>query len=46
METSTKNQDRVTNLLKKYLPEFTSDVFSNFASTFLSDLVWKILGNR
>ncbi|MEI5992940.1 hypothetical protein [Candidatus Enterococcus mansonii] len=46
VETSSKNQSRVTELLKKYLPEFTSDVFSNFASTFLSDLVWKMLGNR
>ena len=46
VETSSKNQNRVTTLLKNYLPEFTSDLFSNFASTFLSDLVWKMLGNR
>lgn len=46
VETSSKNQGRIKDLLNKHLPEFTSDVFSNFASSFLSDLIWKMLGNR
>lgn len=43
MESSSKDQNKVTTFMKKYAPQFTSDVFSNCASTFLSDVVRKLM---
>lgn len=43
MESSSKDQHKITTFLKKYAPQFTSDVFSNCASSFLSDAIRKLM---
>lgn len=43
MESSSKDEKKVMTFLKKYAPQFTSDVFSNCASSFLSDVVRKLM---
>ncbi|WP_207696700.1 hypothetical protein DOK67_0001996 [Enterococcus sp. DIV0212c] len=45
MESTSRDEGKVTAFLKKHAPQFTSDVFSNLASTLLSDTIKKLMFN-
>ncbi|EOH92924.1 hypothetical protein UAW_02965 [Enterococcus haemoperoxidus ATCC BAA-382] len=43
VESTSKDEGKVSAFLKKHAPQFTSDVFSNLASTLLADTIKKLM---